>query len=217
MHSGLLRCGVPSIKYKNNFAREIRPGEFPWQVQLQFNWRYLCGGVILNRWWVLTTAHCVFMFELYSNLVIIAGTLQQDDVQIIYNVHKIILHKYFAYDLFGVKIPDHDIALVLVREPFIFNNLVSPICFPDDRHLDMDTLENCWVTGWQLKSVGRLRSPSRMPGQAHEGLDYSRSCKLLQTVVQLHRPVHQVRPLPGLGGNPHPLGGEAVHSRPNAP
>ncbi|XP_048473773.1 serine protease 52-like [Rhincodon typus] len=154
-------CGVPNIKYENNFAREIRPGEFPWQVQLQFNWRYLCGGVILNRWWVLTTAHCVFMFssELYPNLVVIAGTLQQDDMQIIYNVRKIILHRYFVYDLFRVKIPDHDIALVLVREPFIFNNLVSPICFPDDQHLDMDTVENCWVTGWQLKSLAQGPMP----------------------------------------------------------
>ncbi|XP_041032869.1 uncharacterized protein LOC121271173 [Carcharodon carcharias] len=97
--------------------------------------------------------------ELYPNLVIVAGTLQLDDVQIIYNVHKIILHEYFVYDLFGVKIPDNDIALALVREPFIFNNLVSPICLPDDRHFDMDTVGNCWVTGWQLKSAARGPMP----------------------------------------------------------
>ncbi|XP_032868086.1 inactive serine protease 54-like [Amblyraja radiata] len=74
-------------------------------------------------------------------------------MQIIYGVHKVILHEYFILELFGVKIPDNDIALVMVKEPIVFNKLVSPICFPDDRYLDMSTLENCWVTGWQMLSL----------------------------------------------------------------
>ncbi|GCB76140.1 hypothetical protein scyTo_0015435 [Scyliorhinus torazame] len=101
----------------------------------------------------------MFSRELNPNLVIIAGTLQLDDVQIIYKVHKIIVHKYFVRDLLGVRIPDHDIALVLVRGPLMFNNLVSPVCLPDDRHFDMETVNNCWVTGWQLKSVARGPMP----------------------------------------------------------
>ncbi|XP_038640496.1 serine protease 52-like isoform X2 [Scyliorhinus canicula] len=101
----------------------------------------------------------MFSRELNPNLVIIAGTLQLDDVQIIYKVHKIIVHKYFVRNLLGVRIPDHDIALVLVRGPIMFSNLVSPVCLPDDRRFDMETVQNCWVTGWQLKSVARGPMP----------------------------------------------------------
>ncbi|XP_055519923.1 putative serine protease 45 [Leucoraja erinacea] len=91
---------------------------------------------------------------LFESLVIVTGTLKLEGMQIIYGVHKVILHEYFIFELFGVKIPDNDIALVMVKEPIVFNKLVSPICFPDDRYLDMSTLENCWVTGWQMLSLG---------------------------------------------------------------
>ena len=40
------------------------PGEWPWQVQLGYfddveSYPHICGGAILDHYWVVTAAHCV--------------------------------------------------------------------------------------------------------------------------------------------------------------
>ena len=42
-----------------------KPGEWPWQVQLGYyddvrgEVRHICGGSILDHYWIATAAHCV--------------------------------------------------------------------------------------------------------------------------------------------------------------
>ena len=33
-------------------------GEFPWIGYLDLNGEFICGGSILNKWWIVTAAHC---------------------------------------------------------------------------------------------------------------------------------------------------------------
>ena len=40
------------------------PGEWPWQVQLGYfddveSYPHICGGTIMDHYWVVTAAHCV--------------------------------------------------------------------------------------------------------------------------------------------------------------
>lgn len=43
---------------------EAEVGEFPWQVSIQARNEHFCGGSIINKWWIVTAAHCLIFEEL---------------------------------------------------------------------------------------------------------------------------------------------------------
>ncbi|XP_006864490.1 PREDICTED: serine protease 55 [Chrysochloris asiatica] len=118
-------------------------GEFPWMVSIQLGNEHFCGGTILNKWWILTAAHC-FHYEQLSpaDLNIVAGT---NDLisphKEIKEVTKIILHKDFE----KVNM-NNDVALLLLGSPITFTDEKLPICLP--RQPIPSTWHECWVAGW---------------------------------------------------------------------
>ncbi|XP_032711806.1 serine protease 55-like isoform X1 [Lontra canadensis] len=122
---------------------EAEVGEFPWQVSIQARNEHFCGGSIINKWWIVTAAHCLIFEELLpTELSVVLGSndLSSSSLEI-KGVTSIVLHKEFRR-----LNMDNDIALLLLDSPIRFNGLTEPICVP--RKPSPSVWHKCWVAGW---------------------------------------------------------------------
>ncbi|XP_032124229.1 serine protease 55 [Sapajus apella] len=142
-------CGDRSIfEGRTRYSRitagvEAEVGEFPWQVSIQARSEPFCGGSILNKWWILTAAHCLYSEEvLPEELNVVLGTndLTSSSMEI-KEVASIIIHKDFKRANM-----DNDIALLLLASPIRLDDLKVPICVPTQP--GPTTWSECWVAGW---------------------------------------------------------------------
>ncbi|XP_059551416.1 serine protease 38 [Myotis daubentonii] len=142
-------CGQRHMQGKVVGGVDAPEEKWPWQVSVHYGGFHVCGGSILNEYWILTAAHCFSKdrrteaFDMYVGLVDLklAGHHTQW-----FEVNKIIMHH--TYEVFHPI--GGDVALVQLKSPIVFSDSVLPICIATP---DMN-LENltCWVTGWGLIS-----------------------------------------------------------------
>ncbi|XP_038627167.1 serine protease 55 isoform X2 [Tachyglossus aculeatus] len=130
-----------------------RPGEFPWQVSIQNKGVHLCGGAILDRWWVLSAAHC-FSKSKSTALRVVLGShdLQSPDCEH-KAVKRTIMHQHFNH-VFN----DNDVALLLLSSPIDFGKRKLPICLPAPG--GPRAWKDCWATGWGITEEGGKEMPS---------------------------------------------------------
>uniref|UniRef100_A0A8C5UWJ9 Serine protease 55 n=1 Tax=Microcebus murinus TaxID=30608 RepID=A0A8C5UWJ9_MICMU len=143
-------CGErPTYEGRTRYSRiiaglEAEVGEFPWQVSIQAENQHFCGGAILDKWWILTAAHCMTMTIPISpvdlNVVVGTNDLTSSHVEV-KRVAAIILHKDFKKANMV-----NDIALLLLATPIAFSDLKVPICLP--MASGPSKWHQCWVAGW---------------------------------------------------------------------
>uniref|UniRef100_A0A1L8DQU0 limulus clotting factor C n=1 Tax=Nyssomyia neivai TaxID=330878 RepID=A0A1L8DQU0_9DIPT len=109
---------------------EAKPHEFPYMVSLQWNdhpqLKHFCGGALLNERWILTAGHCANAFT--DDTVVVAGAhsiKHPDEYEQRMNISKAYIHKDYTGD-----VGPHDIALVKVTKPFVFNEYVKNLNLP---------------------------------------------------------------------------------------
>ena len=54
----LADCGMKKVKNYIVNGEDALPNEFPFIVLIKLNGNTVCGGAVLNHWWVVTAAHC---------------------------------------------------------------------------------------------------------------------------------------------------------------
>ncbi|XP_070273370.1 serine protease 52-like [Myotis yumanensis] len=100
--------------------------EFPWKVNIFDQGRYLCGGSILNEWWILSASHC-FINKKKSTLEVIYDDGKSSTNNLTTKkVDKLITHRFFDSLLLR-----NDIALLLLKNPFNFSVMGLPICLTE--------------------------------------------------------------------------------------
>ncbi|CAH6827973.1 Prss52 [Phodopus roborovskii] len=160
-HSSLaLTCGqrISATSQQDHNVSAIVGGEsvdiseFPWHVGILIHGNPICGGSILNEWWILTASHCLDHIN-ESNVEIMHGRDNLNKTQDLKykKVDKIIIHPRFDSWLM-----DNDIALLLLKSPLNLSIDSVPICVSQVSNIL--AWDNCWVTGWGITNTKRLQS-----------------------------------------------------------
>eukprot|EP00079_Xenopus_tropicalis_P013124 XP_002941066.2 PREDICTED: trypsin-like [Xenopus tropicalis] len=147
----LLLRGSEAQTHRIIGGEECVPHSQPWQVALYYFSDFICGGALINQWWVLTAAHCI-----QSNLQVLLGahnrTSPTGDEQYTYAA-KICPHQDFEPVTY-----DNDIMLLKLASEADINTWVAPI--PLASYLVDDNSE-CLASGW-----GSTTSPEETyPGE----------------------------------------------------
>uniref|UniRef100_A0A8C5MSX5 Coagulation factor X n=1 Tax=Leptobrachium leishanense TaxID=445787 RepID=A0A8C5MSX5_9ANUR len=116
-------------------GRHCENGEFvfnslsplPWfQVLIRSHRGYeICSGSLISNRWVLSAAHC---FEAVNPHHVTVG--DYDKFRRDQDEQKIAVLKFFSHPHYFAEHYDHDIALLYLRSPVIFNEYARPICLP---------------------------------------------------------------------------------------
>ncbi|XP_063971311.1 trypsin-like [Lytechinus pictus] len=140
---------------------------WPWQVAMFEPGEFICGGSLIDPWWVLTAAHCVdpkFLCtpEVYSLRVgSVNNTGTINNVTQERNAQRIIVHP--NYDFGNIKNFDNDLALLKVEVPFTLDYKVNTVCLPTE---DMDDWfsegDNVTITGWGKRKSDVIDYPDTL-------------------------------------------------------
>jgi len=164
--SKLNSCGCPAAadnkpgnRMINGF--QIEAHEAPYQVNLEgleglYNvWRHACGGTILNRRWILTSARCItrgleVTFKQNYPKKIFRVSVGQKDIcpqkQINYmKIEKFLRHDDYKQD-YKRQLFDNDIGLLKLASDLEFNDNVRPACLPTSE-MDYSNIIGL-ATGW---------------------------------------------------------------------
>ncbi|XP_028015186.2 serine protease 52-like [Eptesicus fuscus] len=111
---------------KINDKKTAKIPEFPWKVNIFDQGKYLCGGSILNKWWILSASHCFINKDKSTLEVIYDDGKSSTNNLTTKKVDKLITHR-----LFDSVLLHNDIALLLLKDPFNFNSTGFPICLTE--------------------------------------------------------------------------------------
>lgn len=106
---------------------EAGVGEFPFMVGLLYKGYYTCGGSIINEYWILTAAHCVFSRD-SSLFTVVSGTCEMDGLSGNETVvSQVIIHERYKP---GSNLAN-DIAVLKLKTPLKFSEVTQPVTLPD--------------------------------------------------------------------------------------
>ncbi|XP_045454978.1 chymotrypsin-like elastase family member 2A [Melitaea cinxia] len=154
-------CGVRKVRLRKKFPypNAARPGEWPWHSAIyRFDdsvSKYICGGTLISKTFVLTAAHCASLRGVPLSpevLTVFLGRYklkrrsigaQKKEVQ------RIILHERFEH-----RFLYSDIALLKLKSEATFTKYVQPACLWYSKAIEKlpnDTIIGT-VVGWGLNS-----------------------------------------------------------------
>lgn len=149
------------------------PNEFPSIVSVRrvilTVTTHVCGGSILNNFWIMTAAQCITQSPAGANFVIWAGShnlnLNEDTRQVI-GVQRSVVHP----DYLGGVNPS-DIAVMRLQNPLTFTPAIQPVNLPEDNV--EPRLGAATLAGWGSISGANNVSPTVLQKAVVPILDFA--------------------------------------------
>uniref|UniRef100_A0A3Q2P147 trypsin n=2 Tax=Fundulus heteroclitus TaxID=8078 RepID=A0A3Q2P147_FUNHE len=147
-------AAVPRYDGRIIGGQECEPNSRPYMASLNYGYHF-CGGVLINKQWVLSVAHCwynpyamqIFLGE--HDVRVFEGTEQ------LMKTDNIIWHPSYDYQTL-----DYDIMLIKLFHPVEVTEAVAPISLPTG--CPMGGLP-CSVSGWgNTATDGEVNMPTRL-------------------------------------------------------
>ncbi|KAI3385121.1 hypothetical protein SNEBB_002580 [Seison nebaliae] len=162
-------CGQQKIKNRATIGRivggnEARAHSWPWQAwikgQVSSYSYYQCGGSLINKYWIVTAAHCFgakIPLRRYSvTLGVHDKSKSTEQYRQSFKIDKLIIHD--DYNNKKPTSPDkhnHDIALIKLDHPAKMTEGVNTVCLPVNE--DVSAGKPVIATGWG-RTMGTSRS-----------------------------------------------------------
>ncbi|XP_040305494.1 putative serine protease 47 isoform X1 [Herpailurus yagouaroundi] len=152
-------CGRPKVTGKIYGGQDVLAGQWPWQASLLHQHTHICGAVLIDSLWLVSTAHCFLnKSQAPADYQVLLGSTQlyqhgQHTREM--SVSRIIVHPDFEkLHPFG-----SDITMLQLHVPVNFTSYIAPACLPSPG-MQLSSNLSCWITGWGMLSEHQhLHSP----------------------------------------------------------
>ncbi|XP_034663812.1 chymotrypsin-2 [Drosophila subobscura] len=166
-------------------GQEAAEGAAPYQVSIQTVWQtHICGGVILDKEWILTAGHCALDYGI-SDIRIVVGTNNRLEPGQLLVPDEALVH--CLYDV--PHLYNNDIGLIHVNESIIMNERTQAVQLSSEQPPAGATVT---LTGWgapesSFPTVERLQTLNltiigheecREAWDYHTGIDIGHICTL---------------------------------------